>query len=623
MSQPRRSLFQKLVRAIALAILRTIYRIRTHGQANVPEGGALLVSNHLSHVDALVIGAALSRREVRFLMHRSIFAIPFVGSFSKWMGAMPVSSDDSPEAKAKSLAEAAETARSGELVCIFAEGGISRSGALLPFARGLEVIAREAKVPIVPVGLDRLWGSIFSFSEGRFFWKRPKRIPYPVEVSIGAPMPFDSERWRVRAAVSELVARSREERASRTRSLAYRFLRSARSHAPRIAIAVAGEVPRSFRMFLRDALVARAVLRKRPIASGRVGIRIPSGEEAALAHVAVALAGRIAVPMDDGYDAEGLDCILDSMAEVAGEADGWDRTSASLLSFLPGPLLARMLDPVRDGRAPAALFRPATHGGRVLLSHAALASNTEALAQMFSFGPGEAVLGVLPLSSALGAVANLWVPLLSGGTVVFPRDERDPASVGEACTLSPTVVVATPSIYRSWLGSLPSSSFGGMKLAICGGAPLDRRLADAWQARFGIELCEGYGCTELAAVVSVNLPGIESRDARQNASRPGTAGRAIPGVAVRVVDPVTSEMLPPESEGLLLARGPGRMLGYEANGAAREMRDRDGWFVTGDRAVLDKDAFLTITGPGAPERRPLEEKGSSAKADGTSERDAI
>jgi acyl-[acyl-carrier-protein]-phospholipid O-acyltransferase/long-chain-fatty-acid--[acyl-carrier-protein] ligase len=199
---------RKLVRGIALAILRTIYRIRTSGIENLPDGGALLVSNHLSHVDALVIGAALSKREVRFLMHRAIFAIPLIGSFSRWMGAMPVSSDDSAEAKARSLADAAETARSGQLVCIFAEGGISRSGALLPFARGLEAIAREARVPIVPVGLDRLWGSIFSFSEGRFFWKRPKRIPYPVEVSLGAPMAFDSERWQVRAAVAELVARN-------------------------------------------------------------------------------------------------------------------------------------------------------------------------------------------------------------------------------------------------------------------------------------------------------------------------------------------------------------------------------------------------------------------------------
>jgi acyl-CoA synthetase (AMP-forming)/AMP-acid ligase II len=137
-----------------------------------------------------------------------------------------------------------------------------------------------------------------------------------------------------------------------------------------------------------------------------------------------------------------------------------------------------------------------------------------------------------------------------------------------------------------------------VKLWICGAEPLENGLAEAWSAKFGAELCEGFGCTELGGVVSVNLPGIESRDARQNASRPGTVGRAIPGVAVRVVDPATSELLPPDGEGNLLVRGPGRMLGYEDGPSPRDAADRDGWFATGDRAVLDKDAFLRITAPG-------------------------
>jgi acyl-CoA synthetase (AMP-forming)/AMP-acid ligase II len=99
---------------------------------------------------------------------------------------------------------------------------------------------------------------------------------------------------------------------------------------------------------------------------------------------------------------------------------------------------------------------------------------------MFRFGPGEAVLGVLPLSSALGSVATLWIPLLSGGCAVFPRDAGDSASIEEACAAwEPTVVVATPPIYRAWLGALAPASLSGVKLAICGGEPLDRALADA------------------------------------------------------------------------------------------------------------------------------------------------
>lgn len=560
------SLWRRLVRALAVRLIRSVYRIRTTGLERLPPGGALLVANHLSHVDALVLGAALSPRETRFLMHRSFFSVPVVGSFSRWMGAMPVASEDSPEEKAAALARAAAAAKAGEHVCIFAEGGISRSGALLPFARGLEVIARDARVPIVPVALDRLWGSIFSFSEGRFFWKRPRRVPYPVDVVVGAPMPFDSERWQVRDAVAELIAKSREARMPRTSSLGHRFVRSARRHSSRVAVVDPSRGAVSYRQLLRSVIAASAALRESHSAARSFEIRMPGGADAVAAHAAAALCGRTVVASDG------------------------DEVIASLRELGSPPRFARASDGVEDGLHPAASFAKG-----VLLSHASLASNAEALAQMFRLGPGESVLAALPLSSALGAVATLWVPLLSGACAVHCANPRDPKSVAEACARGkPTVVVATPSLYRAWLESCAPATFASVRLFVCGGEPLARQLAERWQERFGAELCEGYGCTELAAVVSVNLPGIESGDARQNASKPGTVGRAIPGVAVRVVDPETFAPLPPEHEGLLLARGPGRMIGYEGDPDRTAEAFRDGWFVTGDRAVLDKDAFLVI-----------------------------
>jgi acyl-[acyl-carrier-protein]-phospholipid O-acyltransferase/long-chain-fatty-acid--[acyl-carrier-protein] ligase len=589
---------RRLVRALSLALLRTVYRVRASGLERLPAGGALLVANHLSHVDALVLALAIAPREARFLMHRSFFSVPVIGPFSKWMGAMPVASEDSPEEKAASLARAAAAARAGELVCIFAEGGISRSGALLPFARGLEVIARDARVPIVPVALDRLWGSLFSFSKGRFFWKWPQRIPYPVDVVFGDALAFDTERWRVRDAVADLIARAREARMPRTRSLAYRLVRTARRHAGRPAVTDASGGTLSYRELLRTALVASAVLVRRPSASGRVGIRMPPSTEAVIAHAAVALCGRTAVPLNEGAAAKGVDEVLTSLDELRANSRFADRARARLLSFCPGPLLARWLDPARGGLEPAVSFATRGDGSaprRVLLSHASIASNAEALSQMFRSGPGEVVLGVLPFSSALGSVATMWVPLLSGGCAVYSPDPRDAKAIERACERGkPTVVVATPALYRGWLSACAPRSFASVRLFVCGGEPLDRALADAWRERFGVELCEGYGCTELAAVVTVNLPGIESSDARQNASKPGTVGRAIPGVAVRVVHPVTFAPLPPEHEGLLLARGPGRMIGYEAEPDRTALLLRDGWFVTGDRGMLDKDAFLVL-----------------------------
>jgi acyl-[acyl-carrier-protein]-phospholipid O-acyltransferase/long-chain-fatty-acid--[acyl-carrier-protein] ligase len=585
-----RRLTRKALRVFALALLRSVYRIRVTGRERVPPPGtgALLVANHLTHVDALLVGAALAPRDVRFLMHRSFTTAPFVGRFARLFGTIPVAAEDTPEQKAESLQTAARAAAAGELVCIFAEGGISRSGALLPFARGLETIAREARVPIVPIALDRLWGSVFSFSQGRFFWKRPRRVPYPVEIAIGAPLPCDAERWQVRDAIAELVARAREARLPRMRSLAYRFLRSARRHSGAEAAVEASGRRLRYRELLREALVLRAALRRAFPDAPRIAVPASPGIESGLMHVATALLGRTAVP-DAGTRVD--------VAALRARASSAERALAAILSWMPGALLARLLDPVEDASAPAAVFHARTTGD-VVLSHGNLASNAQSLAQMFGFGPDETVLGVLPLSSVLGAVSTIWIPFLSGGRVVFAGEER----VGEAgARETPTVLVGTPSLYRTWLAACRPEDLASVRLFVCGGETLAPELREAWAGRFHVELCEGYGCTELSAVVAVNLPGIESRDARQNASRPGTVGRAIPGVAVRVVDPATGATLPPETEGLLVARGPGRMLGYRDDEARTASAVRDGWFSTGDRAVIDKDAFLRITAPRAPD----------------------
>ena len=114
------------------------------GGEQIPErGGALLVANHVSFVDAVLI-AAVAGRPVRFLMFRGFFEVPLLGWFARRMDAIPVSSSDSKEDKEAALGQAVEAARSGELVCIFAEGAITRSGHTMPFRTGLERIARSA-----------------------------------------------------------------------------------------------------------------------------------------------------------------------------------------------------------------------------------------------------------------------------------------------------------------------------------------------------------------------------------------------------------------------------------------------------------------------------------------------
>ena len=161
-----------------LLLTHTLYRVELHGVEHVPSRGpALLVCNHLSHVDGFLVGACV-QRFIRFMVYRPYFNLPVARQLLTMMRAIPVAGGNRQEVLA-SIAQARAELERGHVVCIFAEGAISRTGNLLPFKRGFERIVEGLDVPVIPVCLDRLWGSVFSFKQGRFFWKWPEQIPYP------------------------------------------------------------------------------------------------------------------------------------------------------------------------------------------------------------------------------------------------------------------------------------------------------------------------------------------------------------------------------------------------------------------------------------------------------------
>jgi acyl-[acyl-carrier-protein]-phospholipid O-acyltransferase/long-chain-fatty-acid--[acyl-carrier-protein] ligase len=180
-------------------LTRTLYKIRIEGRDNIPErGGALFACNHMSMVDAMLLIASTDRF-IRFLMFQDSYDHPLVKPFARILRVIPISSQLRPRDLIHSLREATQSIQDGEVVGIFPEGQMTRIGQMLPFRRGLERIMKGVDAPIIPVHLDGVWGSIFSFERGRFFWKLPRRIPYPVTVTFGKPMPStcaaSSRRW--------------------------------------------------------------------------------------------------------------------------------------------------------------------------------------------------------------------------------------------------------------------------------------------------------------------------------------------------------------------------------------------------------------------------------------------
>jgi acyl-[acyl-carrier-protein]-phospholipid O-acyltransferase/long-chain-fatty-acid--[acyl-carrier-protein] ligase len=194
------------VRFLLWVFTRTIYHIRVEGRDNIPErGGALFVCNHVSFVDAPLLMAATDRH-LRFIMHQSYYELWWVKPFRKMLGIIPIASDFGPRELIKSLQTAGDAVRSGDVVCIFAEGKITRTGELDGFQRGSERIMKNVAAPVVPVALVGVWGSLFSFERGKFFWKWPRHIFYPVTVRFGSPLPPTATTEEIHAAVETLLA---------------------------------------------------------------------------------------------------------------------------------------------------------------------------------------------------------------------------------------------------------------------------------------------------------------------------------------------------------------------------------------------------------------------------------
>lgn len=177
------------LRLLVALWVRVAYRFRTTGMERLPETGpAVLACNHVSFIDALVIGAA-SPRPIRFVMDHRIHRHPALHWFFRAMGTIPIAPRrEDPETFASAFEEIERALRSGEVLAIFPEGGITRTGELAPFRRGIEHIVGRTPVPVIPMALRGLWGSVFSRRGGPAMRKLPRRFRARVELRCGEPL---------------------------------------------------------------------------------------------------------------------------------------------------------------------------------------------------------------------------------------------------------------------------------------------------------------------------------------------------------------------------------------------------------------------------------------------------
>jgi acyl-[acyl-carrier-protein]-phospholipid O-acyltransferase/long-chain-fatty-acid--[acyl-carrier-protein] ligase len=618
---------------IAWVLARLIYRLRVVGRENLPPTGpVLLISNHVSYVDWLAIMAA-SPRPVRFVIASNFLGNPWFGWLLRLARVIALERGGGPKSLKKSLDVIRKALDDGDVVCIFPEGYPTRTGVMLPFQRGFELPASASSAAIVPVCLYQLWGSIFSYKGGRLFWKWPMSRKYPVSVTFGPTQPSDISAPKVRQVIAAISAERAKEHSKSIVPMHRQFVRSAAKHPFRpCLIDTTGAQPR---MLNRAKVLAGSVclsrwLRSQVDADKMVGIWLPQSVPAVLTNIALLLLHKTVVnlnytagmenvrsavrqcglrqvvtskrfthrfPLDLGPDIQ-IIYLEDARAGITTI----QRTRAFVAAvLLPGWLLELMLGLASHNADDLAtvIFSSGSTGEPkgVMLTQANVAANIEAFMDYADFNHRDRVLGILPFFHSFGYTVTLWGALLAHARTVYHADPRAAKEIGELCrTHGCTLMAATATFLRLYLRRCQPDDFRTMRLLVCGAEKLPPALIDEFQGKFGIEPREGYGCTELSPVVSVNIPDVTVNGVRQVGTKVGTIGHPLPGIAARIVDAESSNPLDFDREGLLLITGPNVMRGYLGRDDLTRAKVRDGWYDTGDVGKMDPDGFITLTG---------------------------
>jgi len=621
---------EKIIRVLTRFFCFFVYRIKIHHRENLPKkGGALLVANHVSWIDGILMLLS-SARPIRLIGYSDYVNNWKVRWITKIFHVIPIKGDGGPKALLRSLEAAREAVKNGELVCIFAEGEVTRTGQLQPFQRGLLRIVQGTNTPVIPVFLGGLWGSVFSFFGGKLFWKVPRRWPYPVSISYGKPIDKPDDVNRVRLAVEELGAETMEREINREQIPQRRFLRKCKSKLFRRKIADSSGAELTGGKLLTATLLFRKLLQKNGIDDSQemVGILLPPSAGGVIANTSLSLLGKVTVNLNYTMTEDVLDfCIeqchikyvltsrrflekkpyqlnakflyLEDLKEQIGTLQ---KITAALQTYLlPTWLLERMLKltTINPDNLFTIIFTSGSTGvpKGVMLTHHNVMSNMSGVDQAFHLTDKDVLLGVLPFFHSFGFTGTLWLPLVFDPEAVYHFNPLDARQIGKLCKkYGATITMTTPTFMRTYIKRCKEEELAEMDLTIVGAEKLPIQLAHAFQEKFGVMPTEGYGTTELSPVGAANVPDHRSGSKEQSGYKLGTVGRPFPGVVAKVVNPETREDLGIEKEGLLLMKGPNVMKGYLNMPEKTAEVIQDGWYNTGDFAKIDAEGFIEITG---------------------------
>lgn len=626
------------VRFIILSLTQLLYRIDVVGRPNIPkEGPALIVSNHVSYIDGLVLSSVFPRF-IRYLAHSYYYHHPVLNPLMRFAYAIPIESG-SPDKVAASIERARQALKEGHVVCIFAEGRLTRTGNLLPFKAGLEQIMEGLDVPIIPVHLDQLWDSFFSPRRENQAFRVPQQFPVRITLTLGDPLPASSKAWQVRQAVQELAVQARISGHQREHYLSVEFFKAATAYPYKYGI-YNEDMNISYRYGRFSSQVLRIAhkLKKIHCNEERVGVLLPSSYKSVLLNIALVTAGKsvVNIPLDYTYEQileikttlgiRNIYTFKDNEFEVGkillAQCNAIDielvvdyingftnKLKMSLLGVLkyimPVKYAIKLVGKLPDTpESEVCVSIPgkyqATQLKYITLSHEGVYNNISGIKQVLQFSSSDRFACLLALHNPFAYTANLWgAAVIGAGIVPLDIEKNHGDYVHHLHKQQTSLIILNKSILTYCLDNCPVNLLGYIKQVICID-DIDEELLAAFEDKFGLQVLISAGLAELGPFITLNVPNVRQKGMLQRGTKKGSVGHPLPNVAVRIIDPLTGEVLAPGEEGLLEIKTASYMSGYveEYIGSTTIkpslIEKVDQWFRTNLNATIDEEGFVFI-----------------------------